>query len=166
VKVDPGERVIYQGHPSWRGILSFYLKGVLLSIAAALIVWLLTGLFGDSENGLASGILIAGVVLTVLVGFIRRVATVYTITDRRLHIKRGIIARHTQETQIHRAQNVNTHQSVIDRMLQVGTVNFDTAGSGDYDFAFVGVSDPEDVVRAVDEVQHQGQRQTAPSDQL
>jgi len=166
VKVDPGERIIYQGHPSWRGILSFYLKGVLLSIAAALVVWLLTGLFGDSENGLASGILIAGVVLTVLIGFVRRVATVYTITDRRLHIKRGIIARHTQETQIHRAQNVNTHQSVIDRMLQVGTVNFDTAGSGDYDFAFVGVSDPEDVVRAVDEVQHQSQRQTASPDQL
>jgi uncharacterized membrane protein YdbT with pleckstrin-like domain len=166
VKVDPGERIIYQGHPSWRGILSFYLKGVLLSIAAALIVWLLTGLFGDSENGLASGILIAGVALTVLVGFIRRVATVYTITDRRLHIKRGLIARNTQETQIHRAQNVNTHQSVIDRVLQVGTVNFDTAGSGDYDFAFVGVSDPEDVVRAVDEVQHHSQRQPAPSDQL
>lgn len=166
MKVDPGERIIYQGHPSWRGILSFYLKGVLLSIAAALVVWLLTGLFGDSENGLASGILIAGVVLTVLIGFVRRVATVYTITDRRLHIKRGIIARHTQETQIHRAQNVNTHQSVIDRMLQVGTVNFDTAGSGDYDFAFVGVSDPEDVVRAVDEVQHQSQRQTASPDQL
>jgi uncharacterized membrane protein YdbT with pleckstrin-like domain len=166
VKVDPGEEIIYQGHPSWRGILSFYLKGVLLSIAAALIVWLITGLFGDSENGLASGILIAGVVLTVLVGFIRRVATVYTITDRRLHIKRGIIARHTQETQINRAQNVNTHQSVIDRMLQVGTVNFDTAGSGDYDFAFVGVSDPEDVVRAVDRVQHQSQHQTASSDQL
>ena len=166
MNVDPGERIIYQGHPSWRGILSFYLKGVLLSIATALVVWLLTGLFGDSANGLASGILIAGVVLTVVIGFVKRVATVYTITDRRLHIKRGLIARHTQETQIHRAQNVNTYQSVIDRMLQVGTVNFDTAGSGDYDFSFVGVSDPEDVVRAVDKVQHQVHSQTASQDQL
>jgi uncharacterized membrane protein YdbT with pleckstrin-like domain len=157
VKVDPGEQIIYQGHPSWRGILSFYLKGVLMSVAVALIVWLITGLFGEAEDSLASGILIAGVVLTVVIGFIKRVATEYTITDRRLHIKRGIIARHTQETQIHRAQNVNTYQSVIDRLLQVGTVNFDTAGSGDYDFAFVGVSDPEDVVRAVDKVQHQHQ---------
>jgi uncharacterized membrane protein YdbT with pleckstrin-like domain len=164
VKVDPGEQIIYQGHPSWRGILSFYLKGVLLSVAVALIVWLITGLFADAEDGLASGILLAGVVLTVLIGFIKRVATEYTITDRRLHIKRGIIARHTQETQIHRAQNLNTYQSVIDRLLQVGTVNFDTAGSGDYDFAFVGVSDPEDVVRAVDKVQHQ--RQSSVPDQL
>ena len=28
MRVDPGESIIYQGHPSWRGILSFYLKGV------------------------------------------------------------------------------------------------------------------------------------------
>jgi len=153
VKVDPGEDIIYQGHPSWRAILSFYLKGVLLSVAAALVVWLLTGLFGDAEDGLASGVLIAAVVLTILIGFVKRVATEYTITDRRLHIKRGIISRHTQETQIDRAQNVNTHQTAIERLLQVGTVNFDTAGSGDYDFAFVGVSDPDEVVQAVDEVQ-------------
>jgi uncharacterized membrane protein YdbT with pleckstrin-like domain len=164
MKVDPGEHIIYQGHPSWRGILSFYLKGVLLSIAVALAVWLITGLFSDAEDGLSSGILIAGVALTVVVGFIKRVATEYTITDRRLHIKRGIIARHTQETQVSRAQNVNTRQSVIDRILQVGTVNFDTAGSGDYDFAFVGVSDPEEVVRAVDKVQHQ-QHQTGAAGQ-
>jgi uncharacterized membrane protein YdbT with pleckstrin-like domain len=155
VQIDPGENVIYQGHPSWRAILSFYLRGTLMSIVAALLVWLVTGLFGDADSTLASAILIAGVALTVLAGFIKRVATEYTITDRRLHIKRGILARRTQETQISRAQNVNTHQSVIDRLLQVGSVNFDTAGSGDYDFSFAGVSDPEDVVRAVDRAQQQ-----------
>jgi uncharacterized membrane protein YdbT with pleckstrin-like domain len=155
VQIDPGENVIYQGHPSWRAIMSFYFKGTLLSVVAALLVWLATGLFGDADSTLASGILVAGVALTVLVGFIRRVATEYTITDRRLHIKRGIIARRTQETQISRAQNVNTHQSVMDRVLQVGSVNFDTAGSGDYDFSFAGVSDPEDVVRAVDRAQQE-----------
>ena len=29
-----GERVIYQGHPSWRAILGFYLKGILVGAAA------------------------------------------------------------------------------------------------------------------------------------
>jgi uncharacterized membrane protein YdbT with pleckstrin-like domain len=153
VRIDPGEQVIYQGHPSWRAILSFYFRGTLLSVVAALLVWLGTGLFGDADSTLASGILIGGVALTVLVGFVKRVATEYTITDRRLHIKRGIISRRTQETQIHRAQNVNTHQSVMDRLLQVGNVDFDTAGSGDSDFSFTGVSDPDEVVRAVDRAQ-------------
>jgi uncharacterized membrane protein YdbT with pleckstrin-like domain len=163
MQIEAGEQLIYKGHPSWRAIMSFYLKGILLSAAAGTLVWLGTGLFGDASKGQASAVFTAGVVLTVLVGFIRRVATEYVITDRRLHIKRGIIARRTQETQIDRAQNVNTHQSPIDRMLQVGTVDFDTAGSGNSDFSFAGVSNPDEVVRAVDRAQQRGQLPREPA---
>jgi hypothetical protein len=34
--------------------------------------------------------------------------------------------------------------------LQVGTVDFDTAGTGGSEFKFAGVEDPEEVVAAVD----------------
>ena len=51
---------------------------------------------------------------------------------------------------MNRVQNVNTVQSAIERILGVGTVDFDTAGTGDADFKFVGVNNPEDVVAAVD----------------
>jgi uncharacterized membrane protein YdbT with pleckstrin-like domain len=88
--------------------------------------------------------------VVILIGFIRRYFTVYTITNQRLRIQRGIIARHVQQTQIERVQNVNTQQGVIQRVLQVGTVDFDTAGTGDSDFTFIGVNNPEDVVLAVD----------------
>jgi hypothetical protein len=39
---------------------------------------------------------------------------------------------------------------VIDRVLGVGTVDFDTAGSDDAEFKFFWVNGPEQVVRAVD----------------
>jgi len=89
--------------------------------------------------------------LTVLIGFVRRVATVYTITDRRLNIKRGIISREVQETRLERVQNVNFQQSVYQRMVQIGDVDFDTAATDDYNFVFVGVADPEEVVHRVDQ---------------
>ena len=38
----------------------------------------------------------------------------------------------------------------VDRMLGVGTVDFDTAGTDDSEFRFEWVNGPEDVVRAVD----------------
>jgi hypothetical protein len=63
--------------------------------------------------------------------------------------------RNVQQTDIDRVQNVNTSQSVLERMLQVGTVDFDTAGTGDSDFKFAGVEDPEEVVQAVDRAQKQ-----------
>jgi uncharacterized membrane protein YdbT with pleckstrin-like domain len=143
----PGESIIYEGHPSWRSILAYYLKGIVGALVAAAVGFALDGI------GLAIGIFLLVEALILAAGFIRRFATVYTITTQRLRIKHGIIARHVQQTDIERVQNVNTNQSVLERVLSVGTVDFDTAGTGDSDFKFTGVESPEEVVLAVDRAQ-------------
>jgi uncharacterized membrane protein YdbT with pleckstrin-like domain len=48
-------------------------------------------------------------------------------------------------------QHVATRQSLLERVLGVGTVDFDTAGDDGSSFVFGGVDDPDRVVRAVDE---------------
>jgi len=149
VDLHPGENVIYAGHPSWRSILGFYIKGLLIALVLGAIGYAADGI------GLAIGIAVLAIAISLAAGFIRRFATTYTITDQRLHIKHGIVARHVQQTQIDRVQNVNTNQSMFERLLQVGTVDFDTAGSGDADFRFAGVEDPEEVVVAVDRAKKQ-----------
>jgi uncharacterized membrane protein YdbT with pleckstrin-like domain len=103
-------------------------------------------------DGTGTAILVAAVVagVTVLAGFIKRVATTYTISDRRLNIKRGIVARKVQETRLERVQNVNFQQSVYQRLMQIGDVDFDTAAGDDYNFVFAGVAEPEEVVEQVD----------------
>jgi uncharacterized membrane protein YdbT with pleckstrin-like domain len=146
LNLSPGEQVIFQGHPSWRAILGFYLKGILIAAAAGL----LATLFG-ADDGTVFLIVLAVIAITVLVGFVKRVATTYTITDRRLNIKRGIVSREVQETRLERVQNVNYRQSVYQRIMQIGDVDFDTAATDDYNFVFSGVADPEDVVHAVDQ---------------
>jgi uncharacterized membrane protein YdbT with pleckstrin-like domain len=144
-----GESVIYQGHPSWRAILGFYAGGIVLAVVIGVIVALV------DSTGL--GILVAAVLIAiaVLAGLVKRIATVYTITDRRLNIKRGIVARKVQETRLQRVQNVNFSQSVFQRALQIGDVDFDTAAGDDYNFIFAGVSQPEQVVSKVDRATHQ-----------
>ena len=154
-KLGPGERVLFEGHPSWRAILDFYLKGIAVTAVVCLLVALATGTIGDETNsGLVVLLAIAGVGITVLAGFVKRVATSYTITNRRLHIKRGIISRTIQETRLERVQNVNYTQSVVQRALQIGDVDFDTAAGDDYNFVFSGVADPADVVHQVDQATH------------
>ena len=148
-KLQPGERVLYEGHPSWRSILDFYVKGLLLTAVICAIFQFIT-----DETGITTLLAIVGVSLTILIGFIRRVATSYTITDRRLHIKRGIVSRTIQETRLERVQNVNYNQGVFQRLLQIGDVDFDTAAGDDYNFIFAGVSDPADVVHQVDQATH------------
>jgi len=146
LNLSPGERVIFQGHPSWRAILGFYLKGILI----AAILGVLFKLFGASSTTVFLVVLVL-IGLTVLVGFLKRVATTYTITDRRLNIKRGIVSREIQETRLERVQNVNYKQSVYQRLMQIGDVDFDTAAGDDYNFVFAGVADPGDVVHRVDQ---------------
>ena len=147
----PGEQIIFQGHPSWRSILAFYLKGLIIAIVIALVAKLL-------GEGFATVfvILLVALGLTVVIGFVRRMATVYTITNRRLNIKRGIIARDIQETRLERVQNVSYSQTAFERMLNVGSVDFDTASDAENTFVFSGVADPQEVVTQVDKATSAG----------
>jgi uncharacterized membrane protein YdbT with pleckstrin-like domain len=139
-----GERVIYEGHPSWRAIIGFYLKGALVGAGAGVIAALIKSV------GLGVVTFVIVLAVTILVGFIRRVATVYTITDRRLNIKVGIVSRKVQETRLQRVQNVNFNQGVYERLMQIGDVEFTTAGTDESNFVFAGVAQPEQVVQNVE----------------
>jgi uncharacterized membrane protein YdbT with pleckstrin-like domain len=144
VDLQSGEKVIYQGHPSWRAIIGFYLKGTLIALIVAIICKLI------DSTGTAVAVFAGIVAITILAGFIKRVATVYTITDRRLNIKVGIIARKVQETRLQRVQNVNYNQGVYERVMQIGDVEFTTAGTDESNFVFAGVAQPEEVVQNVE----------------
>ena len=146
VKLHPGEQLIFQGHPSWRAILGFYLKGLVFAVVIAVIAKI-----AGAGGGTVFLIVLVVLGLTVLIGFFKRVSTTYTITDRRLNIKRGVVSREVQETRLERVQNVNYNQSVYQRVMQIGDVDFDTAATDDYNFVFVGVADPGDVVHRVDQ---------------
>jgi uncharacterized membrane protein YdbT with pleckstrin-like domain len=155
LRLAPGEQIMFQGHPSWRSILSFYIKGLLVVLVIAFLVGLGTNIANDdTDTNLVVLVAVVGVAIVVLAGFIKRITTHYTITTRRLHIQRGIISRDIQETRLERVQNVNYNQSLLERLLQVGDVDFDTAAGDDYNFIFTGVADPAEVVERVDRATH------------
>jgi uncharacterized membrane protein YdbT with pleckstrin-like domain len=148
----PGEQVVFEGHPSWRSIIDFYLKGAAITgvLVALVVIWGKT--IGDGvSGGWVTAVLLVGVGITAIAGFLRRVSTRYTITNRRLHIKHGIVSREVQETRLTRVQDVQYSQSLIQRLLQIGDVDFDTASNDPTDFVFAGVAKPGGVVQAVHE---------------
>ena len=127
--------------------MSLYVQGFVVGLVLGVIFW-----FAFSK-GAAVLVFLGAMVVAVLVGWVRRVFVRYTITDQRLRIQRGIISRNIQQTRIDRVQNVNTRQRPLDRLLRVGAVDFDTAGTDDSDFTFEGVNDPTGVAAAVDRAQ-------------
>jgi uncharacterized membrane protein YdbT with pleckstrin-like domain len=143
----PGERIVFEGHPSWRALLSFYIGGV----GGAAVLGVIAGLIWGFTAGLLVGVVLVAAVLAF--GLVKRMSTTYLVSTQRLYIRRGILAKRMQQTRIDRVQNVNTAQSLRERILRVGTVDFDTAGTDDSEFRFVGIADPGDVVAAVDRAQ-------------
>ena len=145
----PGESIVFEGHPSWRALLAFYIGGV----AAAVAVGVIAGLIWSWSVGFLVGVVLLAAALAF--GFVKRMSTTYLVSTQRLYIRRGILSKRMQQTRIDRVQNVNTDQSLRERLLGVGTVDFDTAGTDDSEFRFVGIADPGEVVTAVDRAQRE-----------
>jgi uncharacterized membrane protein YdbT with pleckstrin-like domain len=155
LELHENEHVIFDGHPSWRGTLGFYVRGILVAAVGAAIAAAVTAIGSGFSSGWTIGVFVALLALVIVVGLLWRITTTYTITNQRLTIRRGLLARHMQQTRVERVQNVNVDQRLIDRLLRVGAVDFDTAGTDDSDFTFRGVANPDRVVRAVDEAHRQ-----------
>jgi uncharacterized membrane protein YdbT with pleckstrin-like domain len=145
MRLRPGEQMLYRGRPSWRALFPFYAKGFALAIAvfAALRVADSTALAAIMGASLAAA--------TLAIGYVRRLFTSYLITDQRLRVRSGMLRRKIQETRIARVQNVTYDQGLFDRLLDVGNVEFETAGADDGSIRFDWVDGPEEVVRAADE---------------
>src|SRR5258708_38055021 len=100
MELESGENLIFEGHPSWRSILGFYIKGLIV-IALAVAIAVVAG-----ETGI--GVAVALVLLAILLvaGDLKRLFTTDTITNNRPHIRRGIIPRAEHRTLNNQGQTV------------------------------------------------------------
>ena len=165
MELQQGENVIYEGHPSWRSILHFYVLGILAVLVVAAAAAGLSQIIEDEVKPAWVAIgAIAALLILLVIGWLKRIATHYMITDRRLIVRRGILSRNVDQTRLERIQNVNSSQTFLQRIFRVGTVDFDTASNEPANtFAFRGVSDPQGVVRKVDEATSAGTGASTPA---
>jgi len=149
-----GESILWKGNPSWKGLLIYYIKWTVVSLLPAAL-WVLLNQTMDSPPGatIFIALTVLGIVLTYAIGWIKRTTTRYTISDQRIHIRTGIVSRQEHSTQLARVQNVNVSQSIFQRMLGIGDVDWDTAGTetSGADFRLRSVDDPSSIVRVVDQ---------------
>lgn len=75
----------------------------------------------------AVGVFVILFVWLVLVPFLRWMTSTYTITDRRIITRKGIINKVGHDLPLRRINNVNYERSITDRMLGCGTLILETA---------------------------------------
>lgn len=140
------ETVIWEGHPTWRATLSFHIRGFLFTLVAFVLIVLVKWLGAGVSSVIPAAVLVAGIALTIGIGWVHRFFTQYAITTKRLHMRRGILSKTESSTNVDRIQNITVHQSPVDRILKVGSIDFDTASDDPSDrFSFIGVNRPQDL---------------------
>ncbi len=144
----PGERVVYRAH--LHPII--YVGPALVALGGAALV-----VFGLLQDG-AFGLLWVGVLLLVVAAifgtstYVQASSSEFAVTNRRVVIKVGVIRRHTLELLLQQVEGIGVDQTVLGRMLNIGSIV--VIGTGGSKEQFTNIANPL-------EFRHQVQAQTA-----
>lgn len=126
------EEVVLDLHPHWLTVLVPILSGLLTIAVAAVIVWLTpVDPTWDIIDWVIIGIGILVLIWVTVVPILRWRTTRYVITNRRVVVRRGVIAKSGQDIALSKITDVSFRQSLLDRIIRSGSLDIETAGDSD-----------------------------------
>jgi membrane protein YdbS with pleckstrin-like domain len=125
------EHVIFTVRPTMVFVLVWYALATLLVIGvAALMGWLSSGLLKDLDGWVMFFIILAiglAVFSIPIYKHILRRREVYTLTNHKLDMRYGIIAKTVRHIPLAKIQDVTVKASVWQRLLKMGDIEIDSA---------------------------------------
>lgn len=122
-----GERIEYEMRPHWRALALPALALILLVFATVFVLSAMPPEW-DVVRWIVLGIAVVLLFMWVLAPLVRWATTQYVITNRRLIVRSGIVARQGRDMPLIRVNDVHFAYSVIDRILGCGTLIVESAG--------------------------------------
>lgn len=118
----PGERLVFQTKLHW---VVYGPPAVFAAVSVAV----------GAAIGAEHGVIVAmpGLSIALLSGaitWIRRQTWEFAVTDQRVVVKTGLVARRTRELQVDRIESLSIDQPVLGRLLGYGTVSIRGTGAG------------------------------------
>jgi uncharacterized membrane protein YdbT with pleckstrin-like domain len=130
-----GEQVVLHKHPHWKmlvvPVLVFLLIVTLGSYVAAVVVGLSWQLYAWIGLAVLGGI---GVLWLTVTPLLRWRTTHFVLTNRRVLVREGILARTGIDIPLSRINSVQFRHSIIDRILGCGTLIIESASEEPLEF--------------------------------
>lgn len=132
----------YSARPAWRNQWWQMIVDIALPILLVLTI-----IFGDRYFSAATLrvvlVILAAVFVYLLAAIVyRRFSWRYVIDGETIESRQGVIARQVQSIRIRDLRNINVRQSMVQRLLGIGNVEFSSAGGGGVEVVFFGIEDP------------------------
>jgi len=124
------EETLWRGSPSWRvlvgRIVAIILTAILIPVAAGFIASQTNELEMSSRISKIGWLIVAIAVfwqvVTFLIVMVRLQSTIYTITNQRVMIERGLLSKSLNEIDLRYIDDTQFFQSIADRLLGIGNV--------------------------------------------
>jgi hypothetical protein len=139
-----GERLLFRGHPSWL----CYWKGALLAVGLAVAGALLAPL---GLKYAVLGWLVASAALLAVGLF--RFSKDYLVTDERVEVIWGVIARSSKEVRIRDIRSIDVRENALTGLLGLGSVDFSSSANSGVEVVFAQVRGAHKVKELVRELQ-------------
>ncbi len=125
------ERVIFTLRPTMIFVLFRYIVAALVVVAAAALMGVLNNWNPQTVNGLIAFWVILGIGLLAFINpiyhHILRLREVYTLTDHKLEMRYGLIAKTVRNIPLRNIQDVTVTASVWQRLLNLGDIGIVSA---------------------------------------
>ena len=143
-----GERIVYRAAIShWMFFLSYFIGALFLLAALGAAI----ASASQANAWLAGAVLLLVIGLAVIVSaLIRRQTTELALTDRRIIMKRGLIARDTVEMNLGKVESLHVNQGLLGRILDYGDVT--VVGTGASLEPLRGIADPIELRKKLGEI--------------
>ena len=123
------EETIEEMHPSLKSYHFAWLVGILLLFAYGLGLIIIIGIFINSDSIL------------------------YTITNKRIRTKRGILSSKIDEIDIDHIRNISLRQDFAGQTLGYGDILISTAGMSGYEIILKNIAHPQKIMALVKDLQ-------------
>ncbi len=134
--------------------MAIVIPGALLAIA-----FLIIALWAGLATGTALIVTVVIAVVVVAWTLLETIRWKYTITNRRVFVRHGLVSVNEQTARLERVQDVTLRQSLFDRMFGVGRLDIDTAGSEGGALEFKALMQPTHVREVLDAAVRNEQRE-------
>ena len=143
----------YREYPAWRN--QWWQIGVMCLLPVVFVVALFWGERYFSAPNLRVALVVTAAVFVYLIAVIgyRRYSWRFLIDGETIESRQWIIARKVRSVRIRDLRNINVNQTLMQRILHVGNVEFSSSAGSDVEVAFFGVSHPMQVKALVQRLQ-------------
>jgi uncharacterized membrane protein YdbT with pleckstrin-like domain len=145
---------LWEGTPHWLGMLGFYFKGLVGGVAISL-PFFVAAYTGHFAWAFAAIILVVLWALVIGLAWIKLHTTNFKITPQLVCQSQGIFSRDWVTTPIVRLQDISVHQPFWERIIGLGTIEFDNAadrGTVSNEFLWKGVRHPRKIADLVEDI--------------